>query len=128
LKAVAVDRVETLVDEVIAAFDARRRGKWNATTMSLTGASGELRQWWPLVEARIKAFRHSLVDRAALLARARQRFGGKEWSADFAGVADELQNMSRDELQRHLVDNGMPAEAARQVAEGYSIGALLHDL
>ena len=78
-----------------------------------------------LVEARLKAFRHSTVDRSALLDRVRRRYDAAEWTADFAGVADELQKMARDDLRRHLIDNGMPTQAAEKVVAGYSIGALL---
>lgn len=55
-----MDRIEDLVDQVIAAFDARRRVGWSATTPSLTGAGKELGRWHELVEARLNpmAARH----------------------------------------------------------------------
>jgi hypothetical protein len=46
---------------------------------------------------------------------------------DFAGVADELQQMARDDLQRYLIDHGVPSASAAEMAKGYSIGALIHD-
>lgn len=118
--------IEDSVDQVIAAFHARRRVHWQSTT-SPGSADPELQQWHGLVEARLKTFSHSVVDRAALLDRVRRRFQAAEWTADFAGAADELQKMARDDLRQHLVDNGMPEDAASKVAAGYSIGALLHE-
>jgi len=35
--------------------------------------------------------------------------------------------MSRNDVRRHLVDNGMPTNAAGNFASGYSIGVLLHE-
>ena len=87
---------------------------------------GDLSPWRERIQARLRRFRRSVVDRASLLERARRRYGGKEWSADFAGVADELQEMARDDLRAYLADNGMSHAAAREVAGAYSIGALLH--
>ena len=55
-----------------------------------------------------------------------QTLRGAEWTANFAAVADELQELSREDLKRYLTDNGMPESAARKVAASYSIGALLH--
>jgi len=120
-------QIEDLVDQVISAFQARRRTHWHAVTLPLTGDDQELQQWRGLVEARLKAFRHSTVDRSALLDRVRRRYDAAEWTADFAGVADELQKMARDDLRRHLIDNGMPTKAADKVVAGYSIGALLRE-
>ena len=122
-----MDQMQDLVDQVIAAFDARRRIGWSATSLSMTGGHKELERWHGLVEARLKAFRHSAVDRSALLDRVRRRFRGKEWAADFIGVADELQEMARDDLRQHLTDNGMSEDSASRLVQGYSIGALLHD-
>ena len=111
-----MDRIAELVDQVIAAFAARRRTRWSLTSASLTGTGLELEQWKQRVEARIKAFRHSGIDRAALLALVRKRFSGEEWTANFAAVADELQELSRADLRRYLTDNGMPESAAQKVA------------
>jgi len=121
-----MDRIDELVDQVIAAFAARRRTRWSLTTAALTDTGLELEQWKQRVEARIKAFRHSGVDRAALQGLARKRFAGAEWTANFAAIADELQELSRADLKRYLTDNGMPESAAQKVAASYSIGALLH--
>lgn len=118
--------IDDLVDQVIAAFNARRRTGWSTTAHPLTGDEQQLRQWHGLIEAKLKTFRHSTIDRASLIARSHRRFHGTEWALDFAAVADELQEMARDELQAYLVDNGMPPAAAHQVASSYSIGALLH--
>lgn len=122
-----MNSIENLVDRVIGTFNARRRTTMSATSVSLISADKELERWHGLVESWLKAFRHSDIDRGLLLSRARRRFKGKEWAADFAGIADELQEMIRDDLQKHLADNGMPDEAAQRLATGYSIGALLHD-
>jgi hypothetical protein len=119
--------LEDLVDQVITAFDARRRTHWHATALPLTDADQELERWRGLVEARLKAFHHSVVDRDALLRRVRRRFEAAEWTADFAGVADELQEMAREDLRQHLTDNGLPEPSAQRIAAGYSIGALLHE-
>ena len=119
--------IENLVDRVIAAFDARRRTHWQPTTLALTGDDGELQQWRQLVEERLATFRNTVVDRAALIERVRRRFHNVRWTADFAGVADELQEMARDDLRAYLTSRGMPETAARKVAAGYSIGALLHE-
>ena len=118
--------LEAVVDEVIAAFRARRRTGWSPTGPSLTGAGGELGRWKARIDARLKTFRRSVVDRELLLERTRRRFERAEWSVDFAAVADELQEMARDDLRAYLTDNGMPEESARAVAQGHSIGALLH--
>ena len=122
-----MERMEDLVDQVIAAFDARRRIGLSATSASLTAADKELQRWHELVEARLRAFRHSTIDRSVLLDRVRHRFRGNDWAADFAGVASELQEMVRDEFRRYLTDNGVPQDAASRIVEGYSIGALLHE-
>ena len=119
--------LEDLVDEVTAAFYARRRTHWHATALPLTGDDQELQRWAGLVEARLKVFHRSVIDRATFIERARRRFHAAEWTADFAGVADELQEMARDDLRKHLTDNGMPEASARKIAAGYSIGALLHE-
>lgn len=122
-----MEAIENLVDKAIDAFNARRRTGMNLTSVSLISADKELERWHGLVESRLKAFRHSDIDRGLLLSRGRRRFKGKEWAADFAGIADELQEMIRDDLRKHLADNGMPDEAAQRLVKGYSIGALLHD-
>ena len=122
-----MSQIEDLVDEVIAAFRARRRSHWHLTTSPLIGDDPALQQWRGLLEARLKVFRHSVIDRGVLIDRAHRRFLDGEWAADFAGVADELQEMARDDLRGHLVDNGMSAGVARRIAAGYSIGALLHE-
>jgi len=119
--------LEGAVDEVIAAFRARRRMGWSATGPSLTGAGDELGPWKERIDARLKRFRRSVVDRGVLLERVRRRLEGAEWSVDFAAVADELQEMARDDLRAYLTDNGMPEVSARAVAQAHSIGALLHD-
>src|SRR5947209_11175567 len=112
-----MDRIEVLVDRVIAAFDARRRKGFSMTGAAFVESREELRPWRERIDARVHQFRHWSVDRPALLDRCRHRFSGNEWASNFEAVADELQNMARDELCRHLADNGMPAETARQVAE-----------
>jgi hypothetical protein len=122
-----MSKIEGLVDQVISAFQARRRSHWHVVTPPLTGDDQALQQWRGLVDARLKAFRHSIVDRSDLLDRVRRRYDAAEWTADFAGVADELEKMARDDLRRHLIDNGMPTTAADKVAAGYSIGALLRE-
>jgi hypothetical protein len=119
--------LEDLVDQVIAMFYARRRAHWHATALPLTGDDQELQRWRGLVEARLNVFHHSEVDRDAFVQRVHLRFQAAEWTADFAGVADELQEMARDDLRQHLTDNGMPEASARRIAAGYSIGALLHE-
>ena len=119
--------LEEVVDQVIAAFRARRRTGWSPTGPSLTEAGDELGPWKERIDARLKRFRRSVVDRRLLLERMRRRLEGAEWSVDFAAVADELQDMARDDLQAYLTDNGMPESSARAVAQAHSIGALLHD-
>ena len=91
--------LEAVVDEVIAAFRARRRTGWSPTGPSLTGAGGELGRWKARIDARLKTFRRSVVDRELLLERTRRRFERAEWSVDFAAVADErvvLGELERD--------------------------------
>ena len=122
-----MDRIKGLVNQVIKAFDSRRRTRWSATGQPLTVTDPELKRWHQVVEERLKTFRFSTVDRFTLLDRVRRRFKGKEWTADFAGAADELQRMARSELQRYLQDNGVPEEPAGKIAAGYSVGALLHE-
>jgi hypothetical protein len=122
-----MDGIEALVDQVIAAFDARRRTGWSPTGPSLTEAGAELAPWRERIEARLKLLRHFVVERGPLLERARRRFAGAEWAADFAGVAAELQEMARDDLRNYLVSNGMTEALASNLARGYSIGALLHE-
>ena len=115
-----------LVDQVIAAFDARRRTRWVATLQPVTVSDPSLKRWRALVEERLETFRTSTIERRALLDRVQKRFKGNEAAADFAMVAEELQQMARDELREHLAKNGVPEKTARSMAEGYSIGALLH--
>ena len=122
-----MDQIEDLVDQVVAVFRVRRRTHWHVTTSPLIGDDPALQQWRGLLEARLRLFRHSVVDRAVLIDRVRRRFHDTEWTADFGSVADELQQMAREDLRHHLVDNGMPTDTARTIAAGYSIGALLHE-
>lgn len=122
-----MSHIDEVVDQVIAAFNARRRTRWSMTGLSPTGPRSELAHFDPMVKARLEQFRQSMVDRDELARRARARYQGAEWTADFRGVADELQEMSREDLRRFLTDNGMPPEAAQEVAQGYSVGALLHE-
>jgi hypothetical protein len=122
-----MSHLEELVDQVINAFETRRRTRWSATRQPLTDADPNLKRWHELVEERLIAFRSSTVDRASLVERVQARFKGTEWAVDFAGVADELQQMARDDLQRYLIDHGVPSASAAEMAKGYSIGALIHD-
>jgi hypothetical protein len=119
--------VEDLVEQVSSAFESRRRAHWSVTRRPSTIADESLKRWHELVQKRLEAFRFYAVDRAALLERVRKRFRGTEWTADFAGVADELQKMARDDLRQYLREDGVPGKAAAKIAEGYSIGALLHE-
>jgi hypothetical protein len=118
--------VEDLVDQVIGTFESRRRTHWSVTGQPLTVADPKLKRWHELVERRLETLRSATVDRASLLERVRARFRGTEWTADFAGVADELQKMARDDLRQYLMENGVPGESAAKIVEGYSIGAVLH--
>jgi hypothetical protein len=122
-----MSHIEDLVDQVISSFESRRRTRWHATHQPVTDVDPNLKCWHELVEERLTEFRTSAIDRATLMERVHARFKGTEWTADFAGVADELQQMARDDLQRYLGDHGVPSAAAAKIAEGYSIGALLHD-
>jgi hypothetical protein len=120
-----MSHVEDLVDQVMLAFNSRRRRGWNVSRQPLAVSDSELKLWHRLVEERLKAFSNSTGNRNTLLKRARHRFKNQEWTADFAGVADELQQMARKDLRDYLSDNGVTENSAHQIAEGYSIGALL---
>lgn len=122
-----MNHLEQIVDQVIEAFDARRRTKWSATTLPLTGDHKELESWRPVIEQKLNAFRHSKVDRSRLIERMQKHYPGGKRLITFEEVANELQELSRDDLEHFLSDNGMPKEVAHRVAQGYSIGALLHD-
>ena len=121
-----MDRLEAVVDEVVRAFEARRRLHWTMIEGWLR-ADPTLAHHRPMIEARLRQFANWQVDRDRLLGRMRDRFQGQAWSADFEAGAAELQGLARDDLARHLSDNGVPEADARKIADAYSIGALLHD-
>lgn len=122
-----MEQIKQTVDRVIHAFESRRRKRWVATRQSLTATDPELRRWHDTVETILRLFPTATVDRRSLLRQVRRRFEGREWTVDFAGVADEFQRMARDDLWRHLTDKGVPDAPARRIAQGYSVGALLHE-
>ena len=69
-----MDGLDELVDQVIAAFRARRRTGWSPTGMPTPPNGGDLSPWRERIQARLRRFRSSVVDRASLLERARRRY------------------------------------------------------
>jgi hypothetical protein len=114
-----MDRIEQLVDEVIAAYEDRRVRLWLANFADLPDTFDE---WAGVV--RLSAEDHVCrwcPTREALLARVRTRFAGDGTAATFEEVSRELLPAAQDALVSSLAARQVPrrvAEQARRVLLG----------
>lgn len=111
-----MDRIEQLVDEVIAAYEDRRVRLWLANFADLPDRFGE---WGGIV--RLSAEEHVgrwSPAREALIARVRTRFGDDGADATFDDVSRELLPAAQEALVTSLSSRQVPrrvAEDARHV-------------
>jgi len=114
-----MDRIEQLVDEVIAAYEDRRVRLWLANFADLPDTFDE---WAGVV--RLSAEDHVCrwcPTREALLARVRTRFADDGDAATFEEVSRELLPAAQDALVSSLAARQVPrrvAEQARRVLLG----------
>jgi hypothetical protein len=117
-----MDRIEQLVDRALNAIKQRRQRFPEVFSLSM---SVEARQkFGPLanhVESEVMRLSSWNIDRADLLARARERFKGWEAQADLKDVGELVTDMAQEAITATLVSEGMDRNDAVAGAKTFTL-------
>jgi hypothetical protein len=124
-----MDTLEEIVDEVLVVWQevmARSpsglsRDFWECER----GALGELGPVHQEIEDAVLKLENWRVDRADVIAAARQAWAGDELSVNFDAIADELMTLAQIKLFETLISKGLNRASAAKAATCFRLGGKL---